>query len=68
MERGVQSADRKPAPRRVMASGFLAAFDADAEFFYASERGEFGDADAQPRRLEIPDHHVGNGFDGMLQQ
>ena len=49
-------------------SVFCAALDADAQLFYTSERGEFGDADAQPRRLEIPEHQIGDGFRGMFQQ
>lgn len=47
---------------------FVAALDADAEFFDAGQRCKFGNADAQPRRLEIPDHHVGNRFRRMFEQ
>ena len=46
----------------------FAAFDGDAEFPDAGERGQFGDGDPQPRRLEVADDELRNGFCRMFQQ
>lgn len=47
---------------------FFAALDGDAQPFDAGKRREFGDGDPQPRRLEVADDELRNGFCRMFQQ